>query len=126
VTVLPLVVGFFLSIWLLAPIASELRLFHVIMRSVLATGVGMTLSFIATAIVSSLRALSFDGGLFGASFPTPFIEGGVAAVLAQSLASSLSGLVAVLPLGILAGVLAWVWLTAHPPKHQVSGMLDEV
>jgi hypothetical protein len=112
---LPLAVGVFLGLWLLAPIASELRAFHVAMRSILAIGVGSTLHFIVAAVLGAIFVSSVTSSL-------DFIPH----ALGFALQSAVSLLIHVLPLGILASVLAWVWLTAHPPKHQVSGMLDEV
>ena len=34
--------------------------------------------------------------------------------------------VTTLPLGVLAGVLLWLWRKDHPPKHPLSGLIDEV
>jgi hypothetical protein len=113
-TALPLAAGVFLSLWLLAPVAAELRLFHIIMRSILAVGIGSTLVFVVSALTATI-ALLVDQD-----------SDRIPLALGLALQSALSTLISALPLGILAGVLAWVWLTARPPKHQVSGMLDEV
>lgn len=123
--VLPVVLGIILSLWLLAPIAAELRLFHVIMRSVLAVGIGSTLAFIEFAVISVIRVL---GGI-AYSLPISIVlpqGANVPDVLGSSLGNALNGFSAMLPIGILAGVIAWIWLAAHPPRHAVSGMLDEV
>lgn len=127
VVILPVVLGVFLSLWLLAPIAAELRLFHVVMRSVLAIGTGFALAFIVSAVLGVARAFSFGGPMFGASFPMPTVYlDGIPSSLLFALTSALSGFITVVPLGVLAGVLAWYWLTRHPVQHPVSGSLDGV
>lgn len=127
ITVLPLVVGVFLSLWLLAPIAPELRVGHVIARSILAVGIGCTLAFITLAVIAIVGSVSFAGTIFGRSFPSPVVSAGsIVAGLGAALSAALIKLVQVAPVGVLGGVLAWIWLTRHPAKHPVSGMLDEV
>lgn len=127
VTALPFAVGFFLSLWLVAPIAEELRLPHVVTRAVLATGIGATVLFIVRALVALFSAFSGGGPWFGNSFGWPSFDGGFAV---SGLSSALSGgivfFLAVLPLGILAGVLLWMWRKDHPPKRPLSGLIDEV
>lgn len=127
VSFLPLVIGVFLSLWLLAPVAAELRVGHVVARSILAVGVGCTLVFVALGIVAIVGSVSFTGAIFGSSFPTPAVSGAsIASGLGSALAQALIRFVEVAPVGVLGGVLAWIWLTRHPAKHPVSGMLDEV
>ncbi|MEP6479678.1 MAG: hypothetical protein ABJB03_09825 [Rhodoglobus sp.] len=127
VPLLPLVIGVFLSLWVLAPIAAELRIGHVVTRSILAVGIGCTLVFVALAIVALVGSVSFTGAIFGSSFPTPAVSGGsIASGLGSALAGALIEFVEAAPVGVLGGVLAWIWLTRHPAKHPVSGMLDEV
>ena len=90
-------------------------------------GVGMTIVFVVGAVAGILRSFSFSGPLFANSFPELGLDtGGIPSNLLAALLSALSGLISVLPIGVLAGVLAWYWLSQHPAKHQVSGMLDEV
>jgi hypothetical protein len=126
-TLLPLAIGVFLSLWLLAPIAAELRMGHAIARAILAVGIGCTLGFIALAVVAIVGSVSITGALFGQSFPTPVVNGSsIAMGLGSALASAAIQFIEVAPLGVLGGVLAWNWLTRHPAKHPVSGMLDEV
>jgi hypothetical protein len=126
-TALPFAVGFFLSLWLLAPIAEELRVPHVITRSVLATGIGATLLFIVQAVRSLIMAVSGGGPWFGNSMVWPSFDGGFAVSgLAGALSGSILFFLAILPLGILAGVLLWLWRKDHPPKRPLSGLIDEV
>jgi hypothetical protein len=126
-TSLPLVVGFFLSLWIIAPIAAELHVAHVMMRSVLAAGVGASLSFIIGAAVAAVSNFAMDGTLFGTAIPTPSYDGaGFVTDLGFLLEQSLSAFVSVTPIAVLAGVLLWIWLDRHPVRHAVSGIVDEV
>ncbi len=121
----PFSVGFFVSLWIIGPIAEELRVPHVVTRAILASGVASTVVFIVLAITGLLGALSFEGSLFANSFPTLRLDGAPAA-LARALATAASTFVSRLPLGVLAGVLLWLWRKDHPPKHPLSGLIDEV
>ena len=126
-TALPFAVGFFLSLWLLAPIAEELRVPHVVTRSVLATGIGVTLFFVVQAIRALVSAVNGGGPWFGNSMVWPSFDGGSAVSgLAGALSGSILFFIAILPLGILAGVLLWLWRKDHPPKRPLSGLIDEV
>ena len=44
----------------------------------------------------------------------------------NSLYVALSTAINLIPLTVLAGVLLWIWLRAHPAKHEVSGLIDQV
>lgn len=124
---LPFVVGYFVSLWIIAPIAEELRLPHVVTRAILATGVASTVVFVVLAIVGILGAFSWDGAIFGQSFPTMrFDGGGAVGALARALTSAALTFVSTLALGVLAGVLLWIWRKDHPPRHPLSGLIDEV
>lgn len=121
-------IGFFLSLWLVAPIAEELGVGHVITRAVLATGIASTVVFIAFAIMGVISAFSPSGGaLAGFEFPWPRFSGDSAVVaLGRALETALQTLVSMLPLGVLAGVLLWLWRKDHPPKHPLAGYIDEI
>lgn len=122
---IPFAVGFFVSLWIIAPIAEELRLPHVITRAILATGVASTVVFIVLAIVGVLGSLNFDGELFANSFPAVRFDGVPHALLSALTGAALT-FVSSLPLGVLAGVLLWIWRKDHPPVHPLSGLIDEV
>lgn len=124
---LPSGVGFFLSLWIIAPIAEELRLPHVVTRAVLATGIGATVYFIVRAILALVGAFGGGGPWFANSLVWPTFDGGFAVSgLSAAFSGSIVFLLAVLPLGILAGVLLWLWRKDHPPKRPLSGLIDEV
>lgn len=44
--------------------------------------------------------------------------------LGASLIQALSGLIVLLPLGVLGGVLLWVRRTAKPSEHHIEGLID--
>jgi len=123
----PFAVGFFLSLWIIAPIAEELRLPHVVTRAILATGVASTVVFIVLTGWGLISAFTFDGELFANSFPFARFDGGwaVSAIL-QALTNAALTFVSTLPLGVLAGVMLWIWRKDHPPRHPLSGLVDEV
>ena len=123
----PFGIGFFVSLWIVAPIAEELRLPHVVTRAILATGVASTVVFVVLAIVGILSAFSWEGAIFGQSFPTTrFDGGGAVGALGRALTSALLTFISTLPLGVLAGVLLWIWRKDHPPRKPLSGLIDEV
>lgn len=122
---LPMAVGVFFCLWLIAPIAAELRLAHVITRAILASGVGATLTTVVTAVREATGMFSRVGSLFSNSFPALPVDGILQAVL-QGLQHGIFALLHIAPLVILAGILLWLWLHKHPSRHAVSGMLDEV
>ena len=124
---MPFAVGFFLSLWIVAPIAEELRLPHVIARAVLATGIASSVLFIVLAVVGVVGAFVWQGAVFGQSFPLVGFDGdGAVGGLTRALTGALTAFVSTLPLGVLAGVLLWLWRKDHPPRHPLSGLIDEV
>ncbi len=107
---LPFTVGYFLSLWVVAPITEALRIGHVITRAILAAGIGSTLWFATLAILGVLRVVA-----------TPELVG---PQLGLALAEALTGLIVLLPLGVLGGVLQWVWRGANPAPHHIEGLID--
>jgi uncharacterized protein YqgC (DUF456 family) len=122
---IPFAVGFFVSLWIIAPITEELRLPHVVTRAILATGVASTVAFIVVAIVNVVGTLNFDGELFANSFPAVRFDG-VPQALQSALVGAAITFVSTLPLGVLGGVLLWIWRKDHPSEHPLSGLIDEV
>jgi len=104
---LPLALGFFLSLWLIAPVAEELRIGHVITRAVLAVGVGSTVAFVVIGVTGILGSFVFDNSFFGNSFPMPSYQGSPIA-----------------PQRVLAGVLLWRWRSTHRVEYVIEGLID--
>jgi hypothetical protein len=111
-TILPFTAGYFLALWVIAPITHELRAGHVITRSILATGVGATLWFVSLGLIGTITMVSVGA------------PGEIAPQLGHALVSALTTLITLLPLGVLGGVLQWVWRTGHPSEHHIEGLID--
>lgn len=119
----PFAIGYFLSLWIIAPIAAELRIGHVIARAVLATGVASTVVFIVNALIALVRAAI----PIGVWMPGSWFDFEAAAFgLEGAFVTALHAIVAQLPLGVLGGVFLWLWRKDHPPKRPLSGLIDEV
>ncbi|MEQ1737672.1 MAG: hypothetical protein ABL886_14860, partial [Rhodoglobus sp.] len=110
VSVLPFTVGYFLALWLVAPITEALGVGHTVTRAILATGIGATLWFVVLGVLGVLRVAS-----------TPDLIG---TQLGLALMEALTGLVVLLPLGVLGGVFQWVWRGANPAPHHIEGLID--
>jgi len=126
-TALPFAFGFFVSLWIVAPISDELALRFVIARGILAGAVGLVL-VILTGLVLALVSTIESGGTgstLGYAFPWDrFGNFGVSALAVFT--SALAFFVAHLAHVILASVALWHWLRTHERAHSVSGILDEV
>ena len=120
IAILPFTVGYFLALWVVAPITEQLGIGHVVTRAVLATGIGATLWFVVLGLTGVVTAVSATSDVLGiAASP-----GLIGAQLGYALQQALTGLVVLLPLGVLGGVLQWVWRTAHPAPHHIEGLID--
>ena len=126
--VLPFVVGVFLSLWLLAPVAAELHIAHAITRSLLAAAAGSVVLFLVQLMSALFQNFDASAGQvfgFAAGFVNTVSANGDWA-FSNAIYFALSTGIQLIPLTVLAGVLLWVWLRAHPAKHQVSGFIDKV
>jgi hypothetical protein len=123
---LPFAVGVFVAFWQIAPIAPQLRMAHVVTRSLLAAVVGA----VATGIIAFLVAIVLN---LSESNPAVVSGGGFADVVRNLVDAGRSVLPGALNLLIdglvvvpLAGLLLWGRLQSHPPKTAPVGALDEV
>ena len=125
---LPFVIGVFLSLWLLAPIAAELHIGHVITRSLLAVAVGTAVVFLVHLFGGLLGQISSSEGMvFGwAAAVFGSVVSTFGSALSNAVHNALGLAINLAPLTVLAGVLLWVWLRSHPAKHPVAGLIDEV
>ena len=110
--------GFFLCLWLFAPIAAELRLSSVVGRSLLALVGGAVILFVITLLQSLFSGFDESAGrVFGWAYgalATASTDFGWAAT--QAIYSSISTASAFAPPAVLAGVMVWLWLRANPAK----------
>lgn len=123
-TALPFTAGFFASLWLVAPIAEVLELRHVIARSMLAAGIGATTVFLVRSLVGVVRSVAFDRPIFSNSFPEIDFVYSIPGVLLSALQGSILNFMAFVPLGVLAGVLLWLWRQKHPALYEIAGLID--
>ena len=101
--VLPFVLGFFLSLWLIAPITRELRLPQVIGRAAVATAVAAAVLFVVLIIAGIVTSFGWEGSLLGQAFPTTrFDGGGAVGGILRAFVTALNSVVSLLPLGVLA------------------------
>ena len=122
-----LCVGVFLSLWVIAPIAPELHIGHVITRSSLAAGVGGVVLLIVLFSIGLVSLATVGHGVAGAQSSGIYFDAGSIGVMATaSLVAAVTAFIQAIPFTVLAGVLVWNWLQRHPSRHAVSGMLDEV
>ncbi|TXN31426.1 hypothetical protein [Lacisediminihabitans profunda] len=116
----PFGVGVLLGFWFIAPVAAELRLAHVITRSLLAAVAGAILVFLTTTVleaVLAIQALVDHGALSRLGAETMRALGVGLAFAAQAFVSAT-------PLVILAGILLWNWVERHPSRHPIAGIVD--
>jgi len=122
--VLPITLGVFASLWIVAPVAGELAMRFVIARAVLAMACGAVLYLLAQFAKASYEyfAFGFDPALD--AIPGNALQ--LWTQLGTSFASGITVFFATLPLIVLGVVLLWLWLRNRDPKHPVYGILDEV
>ncbi|CAN5302760.1 hypothetical protein BH11ACT4_BH11ACT4_10610 [soil metagenome] len=121
-TAVPFGIGFFVCLWIVAPITAQLTIGHVITRAALATVFGAIAVFVTTALLAVLGAFGVAGPLFGNSLGGFFDAGTAQFGLSQALNGGLGALVEQLALGVLAGVLLWLWMTGQRPRHPVESV----
>jgi hypothetical protein len=124
--VVPFAIGVFIAFWQIAPVSPQLRMAHVVTRSLLATVIATVATFLIAFVVAAL--LNFtqtDPGLVlngGGDAIARNIWDAARSVLPGALNILIDGLV-VVP---LAALLLWGWQQSHPPKTAPKGALDEV
>lgn len=114
-SVLPIAIGVFLAFWLVVPLTADLRVTRVVLRSLLASVIASAVSLVITVLFSVFGAVLSSGPLFGNSFPST----GVSSVFYSfvgGVQSVFSTFVGVTPLVVLAGFLAWLWISQGRPK----------
>ncbi len=112
---LPFAVGVFLSLWLIAPLAGELRVRFVITRGLLASAAGSVLVLVVNVVVEFVTMLGFG-----------FDIRGLAHTGITAIGTAVNVFVYTTPIVVLAAVLLWLWLREHPREYEVSGLIDEL
>ncbi|HEX7834125.1 MAG TPA: hypothetical protein VF479_01510 [Pseudolysinimonas sp.] len=115
---LPFAIGVFLSFWQVAPVSPQLRMAHVVTRSLLAAVIGAFATLVIGFVVAATVNLT-QGGLDGIA---DGLLDAAHSVLPGALGILIDGLV-VVP---LAALLLWGRLQSHPPKTAPRGALDDV
>lgn len=123
--VLPLCVGVFASLWLVAPIAARLPLASVVRRAALAAGAGALVAMIVRTVLYSADAFSGVGSFTGNSFPALPLER-VAHELGSAFTGTLGTFLQLLPLVMLLSIFVWMWLARRPSRHAVLADAGEV
>lgn len=126
-TLVPLGLGVFACLWLLAPITAGLRLSAVVARALLALAFGVVFVFLA------LLVFGLQGWLAGAQFfgnssnqaVESFISNG-ADVVPMAVQVTVGTALDALPVVVLAVVLTWSWLVRHPARQSASAVAAEV
>ena len=104
------------------PVAPQLRMAHVVTRSLLAAVIGAVATFVIGFIAAAFVAVAQGSGALDVSRIPDGIAEAARAVLPGALNILINGLV-VVP---LAALLLWGWQRTHPPKTAPAGALDEV
>ena len=114
-SILPIAIGVFLAFWLIVPLTADLRVTRVVLRSLLASAIASAVSLVITLVFSVFSAVASAGPFFSNSFPIAdgssvfySFVGGVQSVFYT--------FVGVTPLVVLAGFLAWLWVSKGQPK----------
>lgn len=100
--VLPVALGVFFAFWLLVPLTADLRVPRVALRSLVAAAVGSAVALVFTAVYSGWGVLFGGGDFFYNS--------------ASTVQSALYTFVSIVPLVMLAGFLAWFWVSKGRPR----------
>lgn len=124
---IPLAVGVFVSLWLLAPVSEELTLRFVLTRGALAAVVGSLLVLIVAVFVSLVYAFGTAGSQGGIVFGVQFFNIRDFAHGVVGAGGTAAGtFVSTIPLVLFATVLEWLWLRAHPRDYAVVGLVDDL
>ena len=125
--VLPFVVGVFIGLWLIAPLADELTLRFVLTRGALAAAAGAVLVILVGIVVALVYAVA-RVDQFGEPRPSSQLFDGPGFVqnLVLALSSGVGMFVVEIVAVLFASVLLWLWLREHPRDYSVSGLIDEL
>ena len=113
-SILPIAIGVFLAFWLVVPLTADMRVTQVVLRSLLASAIASAVSLVITILFSLGGAFASAGPFFGNRFPSA--DGSfVLYSFLGGVQSVFSTFVGVTPLVVLAGFLAWLWISKGRP-----------
>ena len=112
---LPFAVGVFVSLWLIAPLAAELTVRFVVTRALLASAAGSVLVVVVTLFIDLVGLIAHGFELHS------FAHSGIFAI-----GRGVDAFIYSTPVVVLAAVLLWLWLRAHPRDYAVVGLIDEL
>ena len=125
---LPVVIGVFLTLWLLAPISSGLRLGQVLGRSLLAVAgatVVVFLAYLGAGLLSQVS--SSEGMVFGwASAIIGSVVSGMSSLFGYTIFNALNSAIGLGPLILLACLLVWAWMRERPAQGVTPAPTAEV
>lgn len=130
--VLPLTLGVFVALWVIAPISDELTLRFVLTRAGLASAAGALLVVVFQVIQGLFASVGARWEGYGASSTWPPQPGATVNLVVfgqntlDALVSGVSRFIFVTPVVMLAAVLLWLWLREHPRDYEVAGLIDEL
>lgn len=128
---LPITVGVFLALWVIAPISDELTVRFVLTRAGLASAAGAVLVVLFQAVQGLFQSIGEAASTYSwTTEPVEPTEGLNLEVFGQhtldALASGVNIFIFYTPVVMLAGVLLWLWLREHPREYAVAGLIDEL
>ncbi|MHA6694459.1 hypothetical protein [Homoserinimonas sp. A520] len=116
---LPFALGVFASLWLVAPISAGLSLSRVVVRALVASGIGAVLALVVRVAWDAVWALQGVGPWFGHAFPAlPHERLGHS--LMFGVQAGIGAFTLHLAMVVLGCVLLWIWPARHPSPHAVS------
>jgi hypothetical protein len=123
-SLLPFGLGVFLCLWILAPIAAALELRFVVTRAVLAAVAGAFVLFLVNAVIPFVH-LANSGRLVTANGAGLDLDvKSVGLVVLSALILGASAFLEWVALVVVAGIFQWSWVTRHPPRFEVAGLID--
>jgi hypothetical protein len=123
---LPFAIGVFVAFWQIAPIAPQLRMAHVVTRSLLAAVIGAVVTAIIALVVAIVLNLTQSDPLVVSQGGFPDVVRNLVDAARSVLPGALNLLIDGLVVVPLAGLLLWGRLQSHPPRTAPVGALDEV
>jgi hypothetical protein len=122
---LPFAIGVVASLWIIAPLASELTLVRVLLRAVAASAIGAV--FVAVVLIGSrLNSLAGGVGLMSQIQLTGLSAEAAVNLFGMSLGSAAQRFLAATPLVAVVAIFGWSRLPKRSSTHLVFGRARQV